>query len=78
MADERRAERASLGCGFLLLIIMALMFFFRPGITELEREVRTLRADVWELKNAIDSQSKEIKHLQEEMQAANGKNANGK
>ena len=46
MADEKRTERASLGCGFLLLIIMSLMVFFRPGITDLEREVRTLRSEV--------------------------------
>jgi type II secretory pathway component PulM len=65
VASDTRTERASLGCGSLLLIIMALMFFFRPGITDLEREVRNLRSEVGELKNAIDAQSIEIRALRE-------------
>ncbi len=65
VANETQTDRASLGCGGLLFIVMALMFFFRPGMSDLEREVRILRSEVGELKRAIDAQSTELKSLRE-------------
>jgi predicted RNase H-like nuclease (RuvC/YqgF family) len=52
---------------------MAMMFFFRPGMSDLEREVHNLRSEVRELKDAIDAQSAEIKTLHEKADKENGR-----
>jgi hypothetical protein len=52
---------------------MAGLFFFRPGMSELEREVRNLRAEVGELKSVIEAQSAEVKALQDRLERGSGK-----
>ena len=68
MPDERRTQHATLGCGTLILIALIVLFFSRPGISDLERDVRALRSEVAELKKAVDSQTNEMKRLNEKLE----------
>jgi hypothetical protein len=73
MLDERRTQHATLGRGTLILIAWIVLLFSRPGISDLERDVRSLRSEVADLKKAVDSQTKEIQRPHEklrDMQAA--------
>jgi len=67
MPDEKRTQHATLGCGTLILIALIVLFFGRPGLTDLEREVRLLRSEVGDLKKAIESQTNEIKRLKDKL-----------
>jgi hypothetical protein len=67
MPDERRTQHVTLGCGTLILIALIVLFFRRPGISDLEREVRALRSEVGELKKALESQTNEIKRMREKL-----------
>lgn len=67
MPDERRTQPATLGCGTLILIGLIVLFFSRPGITQLEQDVRSLRSEVADLKKAVESQTNEIKRLQDKL-----------
>jgi type II secretory pathway component PulM len=70
MLDERRTQHATLGCGTFILIALIVMFFRRPGISDLQPDMRTLRSEVMELKKAVESQTNEIKRLNEKIGAA--------
>ena len=79
MPDERRTQHATLGCGTLILIALIVLFFSRPGISDLERDVRALRSEVADLKKAVDSQTNEMKRLHEKLnQLQPGKAEGGK
>jgi hypothetical protein len=67
MPDERRTQHATLGCGTLILIALIVLFFSRPGISDVERDVRLLRTEVGDLKKAVESQTREMKSLQEKI-----------
>jgi hypothetical protein len=73
MADDDRTQHVTLGCGTLILIALIVLFFSRPGIGDLEREVRGLRSDVGELKKTIETQSAEIKALRERLDQGRAK-----
>ena len=68
MADEKRTQQATLGCGTLILIAVIVALFSHPGVGGLEREVRDLRSEVRELKKAVDAQSDEIKSLRQKLE----------
>jgi len=70
MSDDRRTQQATLGCGSLILIALIVMFFSRPGLGDLEREVKGLRSDVGELKKSIEVQTEQIKVLQGKVEKA--------
>jgi hypothetical protein len=73
MADDRRTQQVTLGCGTLILIALIVSIFSgRPGLEELEREVRGLRSDIGELKKAIEVQSGQIKALHDRTEKAKG------
>jgi hypothetical protein len=79
MADERRTQRATLGCGTLILIALIVLIFSGPGVTNLEREVQSLRSEVGGLKKAVEAQTNEIGRLHEELnRQLAGKAAGGK
>ncbi len=63
MPDEKRTQHATLGCGTLILIALIVLFFGRPGIQDLERDVKSLRSEVGDLKKAVESQTNEIRRL---------------
>jgi hypothetical protein len=67
MADDRRTHHVTLGCGTLILIGLIVLFFSRPGITDLEQEMRGLRSEVADLKKAVESQTNEIRQLREKL-----------
>jgi len=67
MADDRRSQQATLGCGTLILIAVIVALFSHPGVGNLESEVRSLRSDVGELKKAVDAQSAEIRALRQKL-----------
>jgi hypothetical protein len=73
MADDRRAQQATLGCGSLVLIALIVLIFSRPGLGDLEREVHGLRSEVGELRKAVEAQSAEIQALRAEVGKARGK-----
>lgn len=65
MSQESRSDKVSLGCGTLILIALIVLIFGRGGTGDLEREVRSLRTAVAELKASVDAQSAEISTLRE-------------
>jgi hypothetical protein len=67
VADEKRTQQVTLGCGTLILIAVIVALFSHPGVGNLEQEVRNLRSDVGELKKAVESQSAEIKALRQKL-----------
>lgn len=68
MADGSRSQQATLGCGTLILIALIVAIFSRPGLGDLEHEVRELRTEVRHLKTAVDDQSAEIRALRQKME----------
>jgi hypothetical protein len=73
MAEDRRVQQATLGCGSLILIAIIVMLFSRPGLGDLERDVRGLRHDVTELKRSIDEQTGRIRTLEEKIDRVRAK-----
>jgi hypothetical protein len=65
MADDKRTQQVSLGCGTLILIALIVLIFSGRGTGDLEREVHGLRSEVGELKKSIEAQTSEIKQLQQ-------------
>jgi hypothetical protein len=70
MLDERRTQHATLGCGTFILIALIVMIFGRPGTSDLQQDVRSLRLEVIELKKAVEFQTNEIKRLNEKLGGA--------
>ena len=79
MVDEKRTHQATLGCGTLILIALIVLFFSRPGLGDLERDVRALRSEVGVVKKAVQAQTNEIKEMREKLNKLQpGKAAGGK
>jgi hypothetical protein len=64
LATER-SQRATIGCGSLIVIALIVAIFTRGGTQNLEQELGGLRSEMSELKGAIGEQTKEIRKLQE-------------
>lgn len=67
MADDKRSQQVSLGCGTLILIALIVLLFSGPGNGDLEREVRGLRSEVGNLKQSVEAQSAEIRQLRDRL-----------
>jgi type II secretory pathway component PulM len=67
MLDERRTQHATLGCGTFILFALIVLFFSRPGISDLEENVRSLRSEVGDLKKSVETQTNEIKRLEDKL-----------
>jgi type II secretory pathway component PulM len=61
--DDSNSQRATLGCGTLILIALIVMFFSGPSVKQLEKEIKALRTDVAELKSTVDRQTQAIEAL---------------
>jgi len=72
MADDKRTQQVSLGCGTLILIALIVLIFSGHGTGDVEREVHRLRSEVGELKKAIEAQTIEIKSLQQKLDKQQG------
>ena len=60
------------------LIALIVLFFSRPGISNIEYEVRSLRSEVGELKKTIESQTGEIRRLHDRLNQLRPGKAEGK
>ncbi len=67
MPDGRYTQPATLGCGTFILIALIVLLFSRPGISDLERDVRALRSEVADLKKTTESQTNQMRALQEKI-----------
>jgi len=71
-----------LGCGTLIIIAIIVAVFSQIGNEDLESDISSLQTVVQELKQAVDSQTKEIQQLHfkidklNESQRENGEKAN--
>jgi Sec-independent protein translocase protein TatA len=72
MADDKRTQQVSLGCGTLILIALIVLIFSGRGTGDLEREVHGLRSEVGELKKSVEAQTAEIKALQQKLDKQQG------
>ena len=70
MLDERRTQHATLGCGTFILIALIVMSFGNPGTSNLKQDVQSLRSDIMELKKEVETQTNEIKRLNEKLGGA--------
>jgi cell division protein FtsL len=61
--SSEHTQKATLGCGTLILIALIVAIFSNSGSNDVERELGSLRGDVQELKKAIDAQSQQIRDL---------------
>src|SRR5438105_4058274 len=61
MSDTTRTQRATLGVGTLILIGLVALFFIRPGLQELEREMKQVRSEIGELKALVAADKAERK-----------------
>ena len=66
--ESPRTHQVTLGCGTLILIALIVMFFSRPGVGDLEHDLRGLRSEVGDLKKAVEAQTATIKALQEKVE----------
>lgn len=58
VTDTQEGNKAQLGCGTLILIALIVLFFSGRGeVGNLTREVQELRAEVIELRGAIERHS---------------------
>lgn len=62
-----REHRVQLGCGTLIVIAIIVMIFSRADTNSLESEIRGLRSDVREIKSLIESQTRQIRQLREQL-----------
>ncbi len=62
MSDSGTTRDVSIGCGSLFLIALIVWLFSGPG-KEMERDMKSLRGEVSELKVLVQSQSDEIRQL---------------
>jgi hypothetical protein len=69
MANGDQTHRVTLGCGTLILIGLIVLFFSRPGISDLKEEVGRLRSDIAELKTSVEIQTRHIQSLQNQLNA---------
>jgi len=56
-------QKATLGCGTLILIAIIVAIFSNRGSDDVERGLDKLRDDVQALKKSIDAQSQQIRDL---------------
>jgi len=56
-------QKATLGCGTLILIAIIVAIFSNSGSKDVERGLDDLRRDVQNLKKSIDAQSQQIRDL---------------
>jgi hypothetical protein len=61
-----QGQKASLGCGTLILIALIVLIFSSRGADELRSDIRDLRNEIAVLKKAIDEQTKQITALQDQ------------
>jgi len=64
-------QKATLGCGTLILIAIIVAIFSDHGTRDVERGVDDLRHDVQDLKRSVDSQSEKVRGLEDLLKKGN-------
>ncbi len=67
MSNESGSQKASLGCGSLILIALIVMFFSQND-DDIERDLRLLRDDVAELRRVVDAQTTLLRSLERKLE----------
>lgn len=65
-------QGVSLGCGSLILIALIVLIFGRGNTSELEREVRSLRSEIGDLKKSIEAQTNQIQTWKDKLEKSEG------
>ena len=65
--EDKRVQQVSLGCGTLILIALIVLIFGGGHVGDLKHDVHGLSTEVRNLKTAIDSQTEQIRVLQEKL-----------
>ena len=63
--SQERTQSVSLGCGTLILIALIVLIFSQAGTKDLERDVEAMRKDVKEMRSAVETQTRQLKSLQD-------------
>jgi cell division protein FtsL len=61
--STEHTQKATLGCGSLILIALIVAIFSKGTSDDVERGITGLRSDVQELRRSIDAQSQQIREL---------------
>jgi len=73
MPEGNRTPETTIGCGSLILIAIIVLIFGKSNTNDLEREVKGLRTEVKELKEAVDGQSTVIRGLRADWEKSKAK-----
>jgi cell division protein FtsL len=60
-------QKATLGCGTLILIVLIVIIFGNMGSKDAADQVRGLRNDVKKLEQTVTAQTRQIKSLEQRM-----------
>ena len=67
-----KSQRATLGCGTLILIVLIVIVFGNMGGKDAAEQVRALRDDVQKLGQAVTAQTRQIESLEQRITALLG------
>ena len=67
MAHEDRTQQVSLGCGTLILIALIVLIFSGGSVRDIKTEVQSLRAEVREVKQALELQTHYLTLIQNKL-----------
>ena len=62
-------QKASLGCGTLILIGLIVMFFGNMGQEDMAEQIRSLSDDIQKLEQSVTAQTRQIESLNERMKS---------
>ncbi|MCK4624709.1 MAG: hypothetical protein KAV00_05310 [Phycisphaerae bacterium] len=62
-------QKASLGCGTLILIGLIVMFFGNMGQKDMAKQIRSLSDDIQKLERSVTAQTRQIESLNERMKS---------
>ena len=65
--EDKRVQHVGLGCGTLILIALIVLIFGGGNVGDLRRDVQGLSTEVRNLKTSVDSQTEQIRVLQEKL-----------
>ena len=71
--DDRTQQTATLGCGSLILIALIVLLFGKSSTQDLEKEIKSLSAEVKELKQAVEAETARVKELRDNLEKEKSK-----
>ncbi len=67
-----RNQKATLGCGTLILIALIVIIFGNLGGRESADQIRSLRSDIQKLEQTVTAQNRQIESLEQRMTSVLG------